>query len=91
MTMPPILKINLNDHMTECWACGADTPSRWGLPIGRGGDLVPNDEEMVGGVPCCRTCHDAHARGLLTEANLREWRKTRKLDARAMQSLMVRE
>ena len=90
--MADVLLIDLNERWAECWACGADTPSRWGLPIDSSAELVPNDYQGDwGGVPACKSCFDAHAQGLLTADNQHEWRKRGELIRRAKQASFVRD
>lgn len=90
--MSAILEIELWPRWQECAICGEVTPVRWGLPVDRCGDLVPNDYEGEwGGVPACQDCHDAHARGELTAANQDAWRKRQELIRRAHQAAFTRE
>lgn len=51
-----------NNRGTECRACGAECPVRYGLPVDDTGDFVENnfDGEWAG-VPACKACYDAHA------------------------------
>ncbi len=60
-----ILLIRLYEPWAECRLCGADTPSRWGVPMYEG-NLLSNDFQGEWfGAPACQACHDAHARGEL--------------------------
>jgi hypothetical protein len=52
------------DRATHCHACGAECAVRYGLPVDETGQYVESD--YVGewcGVPACKACYDAHARG----------------------------
>lgn len=84
--MPDVLEIHLYPPYAECWACGDETPARWGLPIRSDtAELADNDYEGDwGGVPACEACWRAHAEGLLTEASLRWWRQRRRREAEAL-------
>lgn len=90
--MADVLEIELWPRWAECWACGAETPCQWGLPIDDCGDLVSNDYEGEwGGVPACQRCCEAHAQGILTADNLAYWRRRAELERRALTHLIVRE
>jgi hypothetical protein len=90
--MNDVIVIDLWPHFAECWACGAFTPCRWGLPVGDCGKLVSNDYTGEwGGVPACQQCYQAHAEGLLTERTLVWWRRRMELKRRALEHLIVRE
>lgn len=90
--MNEIEVVELWPRWAECWACGADTPCHWGLPIDTCAVLVPNDYEGEwGGVPACRECYEAHAQGILTADTLAYWRRRMELARRAMDHLIVRE
>lgn len=82
--MADVEHVNFNERWVECWACGAGTPYRWGLPHDDCGDLVPNEYQgETGNYPCCERCYEAHAQGLLTAGVLREWRRRCELEHRA--------
>lgn len=90
--MSEVLEIELWPRWAECWACGEETPARWGLPVDDCGDLAPLDcAGEWGGVPACEECHDAHAAGLLTADTLPGWRDRAALHRRAMQAAFARE
>ena len=90
--MADMLVINLSEPWAECWACGAEAPYRWSLPIGRCAELVPNDYDGDWcGVPACQHCYEAHAQGLLTADNLTYWRRRAELARRALTHLIVRD
>lgn len=58
----PILVIDLWVPWTTCHRCGTETPVKWGLPVGEGGEVVPDWwEGWWGGVPACKACYEAHA------------------------------
>ena len=59
--------INLDEPWTECTICGADTPSKWGVPVWSG-MIVANDwPGDWGGVPACKSCYEQHTRGMHVE------------------------
>lgn len=67
MSGPDIYVIDLNERRTDCTACGAETPARWGLPVWEG-FVVANDwPGPWGGVPACESCWERHERGELVE------------------------
>ena len=54
--------INLwDEHWTECFLCGKETPSRWGIPVNPEARIVPNNYTGEwAGVPACRECFETH-------------------------------
>lgn len=89
--MNNVVVIELWPRWAECWACGADTPCHWGLPLDDTGQLVPNEYEGEwAGVPACKECYEAHAQGLLTEDTVVDWRHRKTLERKAMTAAFAR-
>lgn len=92
MSRADVVIIDLYPPWADCWVCGEPTPYKWGLAVNAYAELVANDYEGEwGGVPACQDCYEGHAQGLLTADTMQDWIQRRKLQAIALQHLIVRE
>lgn len=55
--------IDLQEPWAECSVCGAETPSRWGIPVYEDHILRNDEEGEWGGAPACEVCYSIHQAG----------------------------
>lgn len=68
-----MLIIDMQEPWSTCRVCGAETPSRWGLPV-HAGLIVANDwPGEWAGSPACQACWERHERGELVELPTSEY------------------
>jgi hypothetical protein len=61
--MRRVLEIRLYDPCAECSVCGAETVSRWGIPVYEDYILRNDEEGEWGGAPACEVCYAIHQAG----------------------------